>query len=182
MAFEMFYNPSVSFAERWIIIMKKLFLVFFAIGAACLGGAVAYTKKIKELENNQQLVRKNDKIIQVLDEFLTIKQMGKNLNSYFKDNNYTKIAIYGMGHLGKRLYDELKAEDMNIAYLIDKKAEDIKEEIPVFIPGQELPDADVVIVTPVFYFHSIENELEQYIKCEIVSLEDVLDEVILSEY
>lgn len=165
--------------------MKKkiLFLATLLFSSAvCVGTFVLFRKKRKELENNRQIVYKNDKIIQNLDEFLTIKQAGKNISIYFENTGYKKVAIYGMGYLGKRLYDELKSLDIEVAYLVDKDAENINEEVPVFKPDQKLPYADVLIVTPVFYFHAIENEMERQVNCPIISLEDVLDEVLLSEY
>lgn len=88
--------------------------------AAYSVGIVAYRKKSKQMKEAQQLVLKNDKIIQLLDEFLEIKQAGKSLDLYFKENNYKKVAIYGLGYLGKRLYDELKVSGIGIEYIVDK--------------------------------------------------------------
>lgn len=165
--------------------MKKVIYTLVTIGTtalACLGGLVIYRRKEKELRGTAQLVSKNEKIIQILDEFLSIKQEGKSLKSYFKEYDYKKIAIYGLGYLGKRLYDELKTIDVEVVFFIDKNIESQDDGIPVYTPDQDLPNADVVVITPVFYFHNIENELEAYVKCPIVSMEDVLDEVLLSQY
>lgn len=165
--------------------MKKVVNMMFTLGTAgilCLGGVLINRRKEKELDRAKELIYKNDKIIQVFDQFLTIKQEGKDLSLFFKENGYKKVAIYGVGYLGKRICDELISADVEVVYFIDKSVENMEKMLPIFKPEQKLPAADVVIVTPVFYFHSIEIELEKYVNCPIISIEDVLDEALLSEY
>ena len=79
-----------------------------------------------------------------------------------------------MSHVGERLYDELKNSDINVKYAIDKDAINIYSEINVYTLKDQLDDVDVVIVTPIFYFDNIRNELRNKFNCPIISIEDVL--------
>lgn len=161
---------------------KKLshYIGTFFVGIVSLAGGVSLVRKSKEVHQERQLVIKNDKIIQMLDQFLTIKQSGLCLECYFKENGFKSVAIYGMGYLGKRLFDELKNTEIKVTYAIDKKISNIDCDVEVLTLDKTLPSVDVVIVTPVFYFLEIEKELDSYVNCPIISLEDVLDEVQLS--
>lgn len=165
--------------------MKKKKFMLMEIGTIVVAffySVWTYWHKEKELRTKQELIMKNDKIIQVLDEFLMIKQSEQSLDFYFKENDYKKVAIYGKGYLGKRLYDELKSLNIEVVCFIDKNTENLNNEVPVLRPDGVLPSFDIVVVTPVFYFYMIENELEKYVHSPIVSLEDILDEVLLAEY
>ena len=41
----------------------------------------------------------------ILNKWLNLNHDGKSLQKYFDDNYIKTVAIYGMGELGKRLYD-----------------------------------------------------------------------------
>ena len=78
---------------------------------------------------------------------------------YFEKNGYFQIAVYGMSDLGIYLLEELEASRVQIVYGIDRQAEKAAEKIatgrlvgiPVYKPEDELPEADVIIVTAVYF-------------------------------
>ena len=112
----------------------------------------------------------------MFNNWLKIKNQGRSLKSYFEDNDLKNIAIYGMGGLGERLFEELKALDINVIYAIDKMAgEKHIEGLRTIGIEDELTDVDAIIVTPVQDFYSIENILEEKIESEIISLEDIIN-------
>lgn len=55
-----------------------------------------------------------------MNQWVKIKQEGKNLSEYFEESWYKRIAIYGMNYAGETLVDELKDIGITIAYGIDK--------------------------------------------------------------
>ena len=113
----------------------------------------------------------------MLNQWLLLKQEGKSLEKYFAENGYKTIAIYGMGEMGNRLYDELKNSSVvEIKYAIDKNAAGTYSELEVFDPDDEMTEVDAVIVTAIFAFDEIEDELSEKIQCPIISLEDVVYE------
>ena len=70
-----------------------------------VGGVVTTGKKTAKV---QQMSDKHFELFKMMNEWVRVKQEGKNLSSYFKRNGYKKIAIYGMSYAGERLVDELK--------------------------------------------------------------------------
>ena len=111
------------------------------------------------------------------DQWLRIHQEGKTLVEYFRQNQYQTVAIYGMKELGERLYDELKGTDVTVRYIIDQNADMIYADVDVVTPEDVLEPVDVIVVTAIYYFDEIEENLSGKIQCPIVSLEDILYEI-----
>lgn len=114
---------------------------------------------------------------QILNHWLRLRQKGRTLIPFFKDNMVMSIAIYGMGALGERLYDELKNSGITVAYGIDRIAASINiPELKIY--GSEenaFPETEVIVVTPVQDYWAIVRGLEKKTKAVIISLEDILD-------
>jgi len=110
-----------------------------------------------------------------LSNWLQLKQNGKTIQNFFDDNYISTIAIYGMGELGKRLYDELKELDVEVKYAIDKNADriDIKG-LEIITLEQELKAVDAIIVTPLHFFDEIEESIDKKGNFRVVSLEEVI--------
>lgn len=113
----------------------------------------------------------------IFNQWLYLKQKGKNLQPYFEDNLLIDTAIYGMGALGERLYDELKGSDISVKYAIDRIAD--SKSIPgLKVYGCDeirLPETDVIIVTPVQDYWGIVELLEAKTDAAIVSLSDIIE-------
>lgn len=119
----------------------------------------------------------------VLDKWLQIKSRGDSLVTYFDDNSIKRIAIYGLGVLGKRLYEELQQEKVKIVCGIDQNAKNIQiDNLEIRTLEDEFPQVDAVVVTPVA-FREIEKEIYQKAgwRTEVVSIEDVVDYCFLRE-
>lgn len=56
----------------------------------------------------------------MMNQWVKVKQEGKNLSQYFEANNYKNIAIYGMSYAGETLEDELKNTNTCVKYSIEK--------------------------------------------------------------
>lgn len=153
---------------------KKLILITsFAtgviIGASVIGNAIN-----GELVNRQNSENRYFVNMILLKKWLLRQQIEKGLEGYFIHNNYHEIAIYGMGHLGECLLNELRNSNIKVKYAIDKNANNILSEIDIKKSGDYLPAVDAVIVTPVYYYADIKKELEKVIRCPIISLEEVI--------
>ncbi|MBP5385603.1 MAG: hypothetical protein J6Y57_11625 [Lachnospiraceae bacterium] len=147
------------------------------IGAAAGSAGMGYL-------GNKQVTQKAEKVdkfkgyYNMLNQWLMLKQDGKNLSAYFKANDYRTIAIYGMGEMGNRLYDELKGTDIEIKYAVDKNAASTYSELDVVDPDDcRFEDVDCIVVTATFAFDEIAEKLEKEVSFPIVSLEDVVYEV-----
>ena len=153
--------------------MKKGTVIGTLVGAVVgvtLGGNMA-NKKLVEKETK---IDKFKQYYNMLNEWLRIKQEGKNLVKYFEENNYKEIAIYGMGEMGNRLLDDLKDSSVVVKYAIDKNAESTYAEIDVKKIDDELEKVDAIVVTAVFAYDDIVEDIQDKFLCPIVSLEDVV--------
>jgi len=159
--------------------MKKGTVAVLSTIAGTLAGAAGSgylgNKKVKQ---KAEKVDKFKNYYNMLNQWLILKQEGKSLTEYFKANDMKSIAIYGMGEMGNRLYDELKNTDIEVKYAVDKNADSTYSELEVNDPEDETFDTvDAIIVTAIFAFDEIEEELEEKVNFPIISLEDVVYEV-----
>lgn len=147
-----------------------------AVGAAA--GAVSVGKNAGEkINSRQELADKHLALYLMMNQWVKVKQEGKNLSFYFEKNGYKKIAIYGMNYVGETLLEELKGTGVEVAYAIDKNAERIYADIDVYTPDDDLGQVDAVVVTAITFFDEIEELLSDKTDCPVISLEDVLYEV-----
>ncbi len=110
----------------------------------------------------------------ILSKWLENEIAGRRIEEYFRINKYTDIAIYGVGHLGKRLNESLKrcTEIKNI-YFIDKNVRKYDGK-KVYGPGQGLPDVQIIVVTTTQLFDEIKYLLKQKSDAQIVSIEELV--------
>ena len=152
--------------------------VLSALLGAAAGAAGNNVLSQKKIDQKTEKVDKFKGYYNMLNQWLLLKQEGKSLEKYFTDNGYKSIAIYGMGEMGNRLYDELKNSSVvEIKYAIDKNAAGTYSELDVIDVDDEMDEVDAVVVSAIFAFDEIEEELSAKTDCPIVSLEDVVYEV-----
>lgn len=117
------------------------------------------------------------------DKWLTNLRNGKRIESFFCDNYYKRIAIYGMGIIGMQVLDELRNSSIKVSYGIDRNAREKRVEgLDVITPNtmKALPQKiDAIVVTPMQYFFEIEKMLLDLIekKIDIVSIEQIVEYV-----
>lgn len=145
-------------------------------GAAAGAGAVNY-KKLKRQDSDFKVIKKNEAILKMFNQWLILKQEGKSIDKYFIDNGYRRIAIYGMSYAGERLLDDLKDSEIEVAYGIDRNAEHIFSEVEIVNLDDDLQPVDAVVVTAIYNFDDIEEKLSDRVDCPIISLEDVIYEL-----
>lgn len=158
--------------------MKKGLISLLSLVTGAAAGAVAAgTFQGKTIEQKSQKVDKFKSYYNMLNQWLILKQEGKSLEKYFLDNGYKTIAVYGMGEMGNRLYDELKGSSVEIKYAIDKNAASTYSELEVVDPEDDFTEVDAVIVSAIFAFDEVEELLQKKVDCPVISLEDVVYEV-----
>lgn len=147
------------------------------VGGVFGASLISYSDK-KSFSKVEEKSIKMTEFYHVLERWLYIKQENRSLTEYFDRNGYKTVAIYGMKELGERLYDELKGTNVKVQYAIDKNAGQIVADIDVVTPQDALGQVDVIVVTPIHYFNDIESELSQVMDCPIVSIEDIIYELV----
>lgn len=155
--------------------MKKGLAGFLGliIGAIAGGAAAAYVVG-KTVEEKAKKVDKFKSYYNMQNQWIQLKLEGKTLESFFLNKKYQNIAIYGMGEMGNRLCEELKGSQVQVKYGIDKNAYNTYADINVYSLEDKLEAVDVVVVTAIFDFVKIEEELKGLINCPIISLDEVV--------
>ena len=128
----------------------------------------------KRTEKNNSKVYKFKSYYNLLNKWLLLLHDGKKIEIYLKNKGYKTIAIYGMGEIGNRLYEELKDSEIEVKYAIDKNPMVTYSGLNVKNLEDELEEVDVVVVTAVFMFETISEEIKGRLQCPIVSLEDII--------
>lgn len=142
------------------------------IGAGTVGKLIG-----ESLDHAKSMSDKHLALFLMMNQWVKVKQEGKNLSEYFEKNGYKKIAIYGMSYAGETLIDELKDSNITVAYAIDKNADSIYADVDVISIENNLKSVDAIVVTAITFFDEIEEKLSAKIDCPIISLEDILYEV-----
>lgn len=110
-----------------------------------------------------------------LYQWVLIRQDKVQIADYFKDNGYKRVAIYGMGELGKLFLRELHDNDIEIPYVIDQNARSISVSGIRTIELKDIKqDVDVIVVSVVDKFEAIKVDIERNVDVPVISLEDVL--------
>ena len=155
--------------------MKKMILSSLSIlgGAAAAAVAVRQVMK-KEVEAQWRISEKHLALYRMMDQWVAIKQQGKNLADYFEKMQYKVIAVYGMSYAGLRLAEELENSNIEIKYGIDKNAKGIYADVNLVTLEDSFDEVDAIVITAISYFDEIKKSISKKIDCDIVSLENIL--------
>lgn len=153
----------------------KVTSVLSALAGIIAGaGAVKYKEKIK-VNKLKEMSNKHLSLFLMMNQWVEVKQEGKNLSKYFEDKGYKNIAIYGMSYAGQTLVKEIKGTGITVSYGIDKNAGSIRYgDVNILSMDDDWEAVDAIVVTAITFYGEIEKELSRRIDCPIISLEDIL--------
>nr|WP_300786838.1 hypothetical protein [uncultured Acetatifactor sp.] len=129
------------------------------------------------INNWKRQANKNRGLFLLMNQWVNLKQDGKKVEGYFIQKNLKRIAIYGMGYVGKRLVKELKRSEIDVVYGIDRNAAAIFSEIELVTMDDDLEDVDAVVVTLVDEYDTVCEMLSHKVKCSVIAIEDIINEV-----
>lgn len=142
---------------------------------------IASQKKYLKIVNAKYI--KFKKYYQLYNKWLENNEKGINIAEKLKKHGYNKIAIYGNGEIGNRLYEQLKKTEVDVLFFIDKSSSDIeminKENIEIKALNSLVSNdkcLDCIIVTPIHEFEQIKKEMEimEIKHIPIISIEDIV--------
>jgi hypothetical protein len=165
-----------KFPELIAEVISKKDELFFKEIYQCLcekGLLEGIVEKKKEIMKGNEGVKNYDvKVIELLDYFLQKMQAGVCLTEQLICSNYHTAAIYGMGRLGRRLYDEIKSL---VVYEIDRNKEMVYGNVPIKNLDEELEPVDLVVTTTVRDIEEIRAALAKKVTCRIMTLKELLE-------
>ena len=133
--------------------------------------------KIEELEFKLSVERA---IVQTLYEAMIIEYSVVDIKKFMVNQKLQRIAIYGMGRVGKVIFELLKRNGIEVVYCIDlnKNIEldytDLRHSIDAMTN-----DIDAVIVTPEMFFDDIREKIQKMVDCRIFMARDLLENILL---
>lgn len=158
--------------------MKKGLVSVLSMATGIVLGAIAIDKvKEKTLEHKQSGQDRYKAYYNMLNQWIELKQKGIPLERYFNEYGYQSIAIYGMGEMGNRLYEELKDTNIEVKYAVDQNTDCTDLELKVVDKDSISEKADVMVVTAVYAYQEIEEELQSKVTFPIVALDDIIYEL-----
>lgn len=127
-----------------------------------------------ELKKAKNLSDKHLMLFLLMNEWVKVKQQNKSIADSLIEQGYKRIGIYGMSYAGQRLYDELADTPIEIVCCMDQKSGGTYRGHEI-ITVKDCPDEiDVIIVTPIFFYNEIRQQLERSVIAGIISLEEVI--------
>ena len=111
----------------------------------------------------------------LLDKWLCLREKNISVRQYFQKYGMKRIIIYGMGKMAQHLLEDLKGSQVHVVCVIDRSA-NINSSFPVISDEVEIPDADCIIVTPVYDAAAIKQKLEAKTSIPVISLLTVIEE------
>lgn len=157
---------------------NKLITTITVVGTNIIVGILTYIfidkkeKRIVEAANKK--VQKFKQYYQLSNQWLYIKNEKRNIIDNIKEKGYKSIAIYGMGELGNRLYEELRESEIQIKYVIDRYPESNFPDLKFVELNSNIEQVDAIIVTPIYDFEKIKKEINDVVDYSVISLEDIL--------
>ena len=71
--------------------------------------------------------------------------------------------------------EELEVSDIKVTCVIDRDHSFQNMKVPLKHAEDELDAVDAIVVTPIFEFYSIKQELQDRTQAEIISIEDIIN-------
>lgn len=157
---------------------KDLLPIAFALSACWLiGKAFADKRWLKICKKKEKTMAKQEAMLSVYGQWVKALQDGQRISEYLLKNDFHKIAIYGLGRIGKQLCEELIFSKIDVGYIVDLtygRKNKFYDKIPCYHPDHELPDADLMIVTIPDEVKEIKSYLRKKVTCPVKSMNDLL--------
>lgn len=129
---------------------------------------VDYIKSLRAFSD-----RVNGNLI-VMSKWMYLLEKGVLLSDYISERIGNRVAIYGWGVLGEHLYRQIK-DKIDVSFIIDRNIAKIECDEILYLPTDDYSVEDALIVTSVYYFTEIEEQMRgKGFNC-IYSLSNIVD-------
>lgn len=100
--------------------------------------------------HNNNYLKERDKFLELyfmLDSWMEIRERGKSVADYIRENGYDEVSIYGKGRIGLRLASELRSKRIEVNCFIDQNARTLTGGIRTILPEEISGILEPVIIT-----------------------------------
>ncbi len=123
-------------------------------------------------------IQKQRQFYRILTKWMKRKNEGWSIGKALKENGISTVCIYGYAELGELVTKEIEQDEfVTLRYILDKKKK-AADKVPVYVPSSNLEKVDCVIVTAVYYFDEIYEELTNLGYKNIISLKEVVENAV----
>jgi len=158
--------------------IKRIMNVGIVFATGVVAGIMIFKQLKKTAEKNEADKNeiKKERYAKIIEQWLLIKELNQGIEHYFEKNGLKRIAVYGYGPLGKHFVRDLNSSGISVEYIVDRSANVRTGDIPVYSPEDNLPDADIIVVTPILDMQDVKEKMEKKVNCPVVTLEEVIYE------
>lgn len=128
-------------------------------------------------ESHIRILSKFQKMFFIYDQWLGLQERGKYIHEFLRKCGVNSVAIYGDSYIGKRLYRSLRDNGIEVRYFIDKNAEYLTEEIPVYLPNNSLPQVDRIIICLAEQVDEIRSNLNALSEMAVCSISELINDI-----
>ena len=130
------------------------------------------------LELQRERIKENEKWKKrffILNDWMNLKHKGIFISEKLIEMEIKRIAIYGYNYLGRTLALELESTSVSVAFFIDKNADFLNADIPIYKLEDELEKVDLVIISLVKeHDMALRNKIQAKLNVEVIWLEDMI--------
>ncbi len=138
-------------------------------------GDVHFSEIYPEIKTKDQ---KYWRMFLILEKWMQLKQAGGSLDALLQKLGAGSVSIYGSGHLGKMLLDDLSATkvDSRIDRSFAGSSDEACFDLDSYIAAKRYDQVDMIILTPVGGMDEVIQSMPEEMLRKLWTLEDVLDE------
>ena len=115
------------------------------------------------------------KFYALLSDWMELKWSGGSLADTLREHNIHCAAVYGAGKHGRFLYQDLMDRDFAVMYFIDRnKNAHAPEGLTVYLPEEDAPTVDAVLVSVYLEFEEVERSLKGCPDRKLISLDKLI--------
>lgn len=132
-------------------------------------------KDTDEKEKMLHQVKRYQKLFYLLDRWMLLKENKIGLEEYFRVNHVNRVIIYGFAAVGKHVFEELRNTPVEVVCVLDRTK--WKFEYPgikILNPMNQIPCADMIIVTVMQKTEDIIEQLRKYTDQPVVSIYEIV--------
>lgn len=133
-----------------------------------------YNKQKKEIAYYKNKIIRYESYWRIMDKWLSLKENKKTIADLLEEKNIYKVAVYGVGMLGRHLIHDLSDTNIKIVCAIDRNNINEGYDFPVIGIDEIVPMVDALIVTPCYDFPGIKEKMMRKGVGNIISLEALL--------